>query len=242
MDIGAVLARRNDLSTFLVHLCRNKGNISARDRLRAILDGWQLNALSPFGSAVRPLEAAHVAIPASQRAVCFTETPLEHICLLLEEIDHRAVQFRPYGVAIPKKLGRSLDVNPVWYLDITPGRQWLTVPLNTLITQAIQHHAYNGNVIESLTPFIEQMGTNLNPPNPYRKEFWWEREWRHVGNFPLPQRVIVLCPENEMEDFAELITEKHGDDKTPIFLDPRWGLEQIIGRLAGFSAQQTDIL
>jgi hypothetical protein len=28
---------------------------------------------------------------------------------------------RAYGIALPKKLGRERDINPVWYIDTTPG-------------------------------------------------------------------------------------------------------------------------
>jgi hypothetical protein len=28
---------------------------------------------------------------------------------------------RAYGIALPKELGRERDINPVWYIDITPG-------------------------------------------------------------------------------------------------------------------------
>ena len=35
----------------------------------------------------------------------------------------------PYGMAITKQTARTCGVNPVRYLDITPGRDWLTSPL-----------------------------------------------------------------------------------------------------------------
>jgi hypothetical protein len=102
MDIRAVLARRVDLSTFLVHLTRNIGQLSGRNALHGILDSWRIDARNSFGPAADPL--ANGGLPdMSQRCVCFTETPLEHTYWLLQEIDGRAVRLAPYGVAFPKK-------------------------------------------------------------------------------------------------------------------------------------------
>ena len=67
-----------------------------------------------------------------------------------------------------------------------------------------------------------------------RKEFWWEREWRHVGAFELPAHIIVLCPECELAAFCEAVDQQPG--RSAAFIDARWGLEQIISRLAGYSA------
>ena len=71
---------------------------------------------------------------ASQRVVCFTETPLEHIHLLTSDIDGRQIKFEPYGIALTKPIARSSGTNPVWYVDITPGHDWLTNPLNRFDT------------------------------------------------------------------------------------------------------------
>lgn len=45
-----------------------------------------------------------------------------------------------------------------------------------------------------ITPFIEQMGK----PGLTRKEFWWEREWRHAGDLDLglSDIVAVFVPED----------------------------------------------
>jgi hypothetical protein len=233
--VEEVLARRTDLSTFLVHLCRNGNDehgrgITAKQRLESILRDESLRAVNPFGAAVDRLNRKESLD--SQRCVCFTETPLEHVALLLEDIDGRDCQFAPYGVAITKKQGRKEGLNPVWYVDITPGHDWLTKPLNDLVGAAIKAD-FSTSAIAKLTPFVEQMGTGTRASDgkKYRKEFWWEREWRCVGNFDLPDHIIVLCPREEHEDFRAIVDAGTLDVR---FLDPRWSLEQIIARLAGF--------
>jgi len=239
VEIRDIVARRTDLGTFLVHLTRGDALDAARTNLEAILASQRLDARTPFGAAVGRLNA--VSLPTdSQRCVCFTETPLEHTHLLLAEIAGRVISLAPYGIAITKKVGRSIGVNPVWYLDITPGHDWLTQPVNTLIDTAIAAGQFTGSAIEKIAPFIEQMGTHRGEGG-YRKEFWWEREWRMRGDFRLPGRIIVLCPEEEIPRFAGIVDAARNGPQAS-FLDPRWGLELIIARLAKFSAEQTDLL
>lgn len=236
-EIKDIIARRTDLGTFLVHLTRGESQEQARENLRRILADRRLEARNAFGPATAKLRAAGISTD-SQRCVCFTETPLEHAHMLFAEITGRAIQFAPYGIAFPKKLGRKIGVNPVWYLDITPGHDWLTQPFDALIDAAIADGNFDESPIKEISPFIEQMGTRRGGGG-YRKEFWWEREWRIRGDCPLPDHVIALCPEEEFQAFSELATASGVE---AAFLDPRWGLEQIISRLANFSADQTDIL
>lgn len=230
--ISDLVSRRTDLSTFVVHLTREYQLRSAKDNLLAILTNRSISARSAMGSAIKPLKSddlrAYVtaADRNSQRVVCFTETPLEHLHLMLERIDDlsRNCEFKGYGIAMTKKVAREHAINPIWYMDITPGHDWLTNPLNRLIAEAARRRNFAGSDIARLTPFIEQMGSFGGR---YRKEFWWEREWRHLGDFELPDRVIVIAPEDEHDEFAHF---EHA------MIDAEWGIEAIIARLAGFRA------
>jgi hypothetical protein len=234
MRIEELLARRGDLSTFLVHLTRGSDGVSAKDRLKGILQDFTLKAGAPMGQAVKRLERAHQNTD-SQKVVCFTETPLEHVSLLLGEIEGRRCQFEPYGLAITKKQGRARSVNPVWYVDITPGHDWLTQPLDELVNQAVLNPPFDEHPIAKLAPFFEQMGSGGRADGGgYRKEFWWEREWRHVGDRRLPRRFLLFCPEDEIEEFE---TEVGNIDQTGVrvrILDPKWSLEVTIAKLANF--------
>ena len=74
---------------------------------------------------------------------------------------------------------------------------------------------------------------------PYRKEFWWEREWRHVGDFNLPNTYMILCPTSEMRDIDQFVKSINEDERPRIsFIDPSWSLESIIGKLAGFTGSE----
>jgi hypothetical protein len=235
LKIDRLLARRTDLSTFLVHLSRASDEESAKDRLISIVKSRSIEARSPYGPAVPRLEKAKQPTE-SQKCVCFTETPLEHVHILTSQIEERNFHFEPYGIAISKKQGRKNGVNPVWYLDISPGHDWLTQPLEKMIDEAIDDGEYAGHPLARLTPFIEQMGSGGNESGigGYRKEFWWEREWRHQGDFKIRSKPIIICPAKDIRDVREAISQDEMDLNDDLsFIDPNWSLEQIIGRLAG---------
>lgn len=242
MDIKELLQQRKDLSTFLVHLTREyPAGTSAKENLISILDGQEICAVNPYGIAKKQLAELGVATEEnleSQRVVCFTETPLEYVHLLTKKIAGRNIQFSPYGIVITKRIARLWDVNQVWYLDITPQRDWLTNPLNNLIKSAVEDGDFNTSQVAKLTPFIETMGTGIRKTGGrYSKEYWWEREWRHKGDFALNKRFIVICPEADFSEFEKAC--KHQPFK-PRLIDPSWNLEQIIGHLAGFQTDDID--
>ena len=233
-EIKDVLARRSDLSTFVVHLTRDANGQSAKDCLESIVRSWKIEAKNAYGSAAKKLTDKNLNIE-SQKCICFTETPLEYLYLLIGEIAGRKCDFGPFGVAVTKRLARKGGANPVWYVDITSGHSWLMNPINELIDQSLG--TFDKSSISKITPFIEQMGTG----NGYRKEFWWEREWRHVGDFALPEHVILICPDEDgnHENFERLAQEGGHSARC---IDPGWGLEQIIARLAGFDRGDIEIL
>lgn len=85
-----------------------------------------------------------------------------------------------------------------------------------------------------ITPFFEQMG----PTNRARKEFWWEREWRHVGDyqFSFPNCVVAfLVPEADHKRFGDdlVALSDFWQRKPRPLLDPLWGLEPMLVSLSG---------
>jgi hypothetical protein len=59
-------------------------------------------------------------------------------------------------------------------------------------------------LILQLTPCLEQMGPTLYA----RKELWWEREWRRIGDlrFSTNDIVMVFAPEHEHVAFGERLS------------------------------------
>jgi hypothetical protein len=103
----------------------------------------------------------------------------------------------------------------------------------------------------AIFPFCEPMGTWSES----RREFWWEREWRHVGDveFELKQVALWLAPQDEHEEFNTALADEWNRRKAslgafwdehylpgepPRFIDPGWGLERIIGHLAGLEPRE----
>jgi hypothetical protein len=245
--IEGLLHRRSDLSAFVVHFTRDTFPTSAKDNLLSILRSCRLEARTTYGMA-KTLADRFPEIAAMQRTVCFTEVPLEHAWMMCQPIDGRSIQFNGYGLAFTRTFARRRGANPVWYLDITPGHDWLTGPVQQLLEDA-EATAYRTGAddpfspdepditklvaapILQLTPFIEQMGQ----PGGTRKEFWWEREWRHVGDlgFAPTDLVVVFAPENEHDSLrTSLATNPSYRARMPALVDAQWGLERMIGTLA----------
>ncbi|GHG38361.1 abortive infection system antitoxin AbiGi family protein [Streptomyces albogriseolus] len=236
-SIESLLHRRTDLSTFVVHFTRETADGGAIDNLKAILEDRAIEARNVFGMATA-LAKRYKAIADSQRTVCFTETPLEHAWMMCEQIPGRTMRFDGYGLAFTRTFARRRGANPVWYLDITPGHEWLTTPVNNMVNQVreIAKDPSEGGVdaaaaadVLRLTPFIEQMGNPVGT----RKEFWWEREWRHVGDFHFHPRdlVVVFAPEEDHDELEDHLAELIQRGRRPHLVDARWGLERMIAAL-----------
>lgn len=179
-------------------------------------------------------EADYNSALVSQHVVCFTEAPLEQAWSFVCNIIGRDYALQPFGLAFRKQRARRMGINPVWYTDATgaPGRsdEWLSKEVESLVARAArQEEGLAADPIARIAPFVEVMGTWESR----QKEFWWEREWRHLGNlsFSLSDVAVVLCPESEMTHF-EPFTNSESSRTVPL-LDPRWGLERMIAHLAG---------
>lgn len=244
--IEELLHRRTDLSTFVVHFTRDSPSSAARDNLLSILRSRCLEARTTYGMAKNLVDRFPV-LADTQRTVCFTETPLEHAWMMCQDIDGRTIEFNGYGIAFTRTFARRRGVNPVWYLDMTKPptgyRDFLTNAVNQMVkeaeTSAIPSGATESDLarlaeapVLRLTPFIEQMGRS----GEVRKEFWWEREWRHVGDlrFEAIDIVAVFAPSADHDNIRrELSAEPDYLARTPPLIDASWGLERMIGGIVG---------
>ena len=226
--------RRTDLSTFVIHWTRDYDGVVARDNLLSILESKTIEARNPWGLAKKaigkePSGGDEQAALDSQKAVCFTEAPLEQAWSLVGPIKGRTYKLAPFGLAFTKHTARAMGVNPIWYIDATPGHDWLTKQVDLLVDNALQSESnFADNPLAKITPFMDVMGTWDDS----KKEFWWEREWRHLGDlrFSLGDVAVVFCPESEMRHFDDSVD--NGRRRIPM-VDPKWGLEHIIAELVG---------
>jgi hypothetical protein len=249
VSIERLLQRRSDLSSFLVHLTRGADMAEARGNLLSMAREWVIEARTAMGMADELQE--YLEEHATQKVVCFTETPLEHMWMMTENIDSRQKHFAPYGLVFTRTSARRTSCNPVWYIDMTyrVGVDWLTKPVNNMVAAAVADSKdADGRIIPErladhdifrVTPFFEQMG----PTKDAMKEFWWEREWRHVGDYHFEPRHVVafVAPEEDHDALrAELIEMDDKYAKRPhALLDPAWGLERTIATLSGVPIEDT---
>jgi hypothetical protein len=240
-SIEEVLNRRADLSTFVVHLSRDHDGSTAAENLRSIIKTHRIEARSAMGWA----QSGHFGTPpieeighTPQRTVSFSETPLEHVYSLVANIP-RQIELRPYGLAFTKITVRRRGANPVWYVDRSAGAAhgWVVAKaIDSLCRRALAEP--EGEIapeIGTILPFFDVMATWGADR---QKEFWWEREWRHVGDFTFDLRHVALwlSPQEEHPDFEELLrseweAEGYPTVSTPVFVDPSWSLERIIAKL-----------
>jgi Putative abortive phage resistance protein AbiGi, antitoxin len=226
VEIQDVLNRRTDLSTFVVHL--TKGD-DPKGSLLSILGDHRIAARTAMGCATQQAATLGDAATNSQKVVCFSETPLDQIHSLFADIAGRKVRLKGYGLAFTKTVARRNMANPCWYFNLNVGTySEIGTALFSLRDQAcVDEATFLANPARHLFPFCEWMGTSSSGT---QHEFWWEREWRRIGDFVFTDAEIalVLCPETDHKEFEALLPGK--------CIDPRWSLERMIAKLVGLRA------
>ncbi len=245
-----LLEKRNDLSQFLFHLTRDgdlklrkdlyslqKDDVRplvAKDSLAGILQRRCIEARSSFGYfdyKVRVTTAFGVLSSKSLvqrdwlRVACFTETPIDHVCLQMQEISGRQSCFGPYGLAFREDVVRRANGNPVFYVQTT--NQKLRHAFNQMA------EASNAADFKDLMPLVEGFGAPWFTKyyGPTEIDFRWEREWRVVGDFSfsLADVAFGLCPKS-----CKNIFEKFVGQSFP-FVDPNDDMNAIKQELRNWS-------
>lgn len=237
LNRSQVIARRGDLSPFLVHLTRDgfltteprrKVYLDAAESLQRIIQEQQITAKSPFGYFKYRLQTE---LPGSQivrdwlKATCFTETPVDHIYLQCLDIVGRSWDFRPYGLAFFEKAIRSKNGHPLFYFN-SQDRAILAA-LDAMATST--GCASFRSSLALFEPFGPRVLARYRCSSPV--DFRWEREWRVVGNvvFDVSDIAFGLCPAEEVDEFEALL-----DHRVP-FVDPHAPLPAIKAKLASDS-------
>lgn len=198
-----------DMSEYVVHFTKDSLGQSSYQNMMTILHSGQLIPGETRYGAIRWADA----LGDSQRAVCFSEIPLDRLNRLVER---RSL----YGIAFKQDKLIQLGGGRVWYLDSDSS------PAHAL-RRMITDHTQSGHMdlddpLWELTPFID------TPQENYR--FEWEREWRVPGpqgmSF-LPDDVAFLfLPEEEHASMHAFALEAGEQNTGPAYLcpylDPRW--------------------
>lgn len=210
LSVEEFLEKKRDFSPFLVHLTKDDDDnmMYAKDALDMILNQKTLKAFNHFCLFSTNLEKSrNISLQDKFKVVCFTETPIDQINVLLMKVSGRNFKPKPYGLVFQKEYIRSEGGNPVFYATTK-----IANPLWSL---------YDGeNTCEETCKLLSLV--NICQEG---NDWHWEREWRIVGNlqFNLNNIYCGLCPEEDIAYF---------ENKYPvIFLSPFWGLNKILDRL-----------
>jgi hypothetical protein len=244
-----LLEKRGDLSPYLIHLTRTGQwkrwkdvhnlpqddfqTIDAKQALERVLQNRKIEARTPYGYfnfKVPYQRGTRTLNPNSQvqrswlRAVCFTETPIDHVYLQTLDIQGRQLHFQPYGLAFAESTIRAKGGNPITYVDTTNANVRLS--LDSIPTSSICQN------MRHLMPFIEGFGPPwFQPPSsPSEIDFRWEREWRIAGDFTFEAQQIAygICPTSETGYFEALT------GNTIPFVDPTQHIELVKMKLRSY--------
>lgn len=214
------LNKKRDYSPFLVHLTREGLDCCGNEVASAgevlgeyILADTELVACNHFCLFKDDIDSLGEENKNKFKVVCFTETPIDQIEVLLEVVQGRNTILRPYGLVFTKDYIRHKEGNPVFYVD-----ENMFDPLWKLYKDA-KSKDFSSSDIKFLA-LVNKCDKNI--------DFHWEREWRIVGNlkFELTDIFCGLCPESKIKYFeSEFPSVK--------FISPYWGINNILNKLVG---------
>jgi hypothetical protein len=221
------LDKKKDFSPLLVHLTKDSKEIlpdgeeviiPAKSIFELILEGKTLKAfkhLCYFSPALNN-ESEITSIQDKFRVVCFTETPIDQINVLLLKVSKRKFEPEPFGLVFEKSYIRKRGGNPVFYVTRKIAR-----PLMDLIYD--EYVEGNEQVPDNICKLLALI-TLCEEGN----DWHWEREWRIVGNFKFNLEDIYcgFCPEEDIEYFEN----KYPPVK---FISPDWSKNKILAKGVG---------
>jgi hypothetical protein len=137
------------------------------------------------------------------KAVCFTETPIDHVYLQTKKIYGRQMQFEPYGLAFREDVVLRRNGNPLFYFYSS----------NSLIKSSLDQLCYDPSCVKykNVMPYFQEFGPPLfSRENAVDIDFRWEREWRISGDFSfsLSDVAFGLCPKEDKETFKRMVNNQ----------------------------------
>ncbi len=208
LSIGEFLDKKRDFSPLLVHLTRDDELFSAKNVLNQILEERTLRAYNHYCLFSPSLKKSDdTSLQNKFRVVCFTETPIDQIDVLLSRVKGRSIKLDPYGLVFKKGFVKQNGGNPVFYVT-----KEIAKPLWKLYWE--QPSDEDCRLLALVNLYDETI------------DFHWEREWRIVGDlaFTLNDIYCGLCPQDDIAQFESLYA--------PLtFISPHWGINKILDKL-----------
>lgn len=158
---------RDDLSNRLIHLTKGKTDQNEDEALQsAAEDFWKI-------ITTRKIIGGNGFIKSNHKCVCFSETPISKIGILLAAA-HKTFRYQPYGIMFRKKFIYSKGGRPVIY--------------------------QSDNEFNLLREENKHLHVRYEPDK--NIDFTWEREWRikiECIEF-LPEDVTLIIPNRQVAD------------------------------------------
>ena len=116
-ELKKFLYAKRDYSHLLVHFTKSDVDFPAKDILSAILDECTLRAYNPWCIWYKDLnETSNANLRDKFKVICFTETPMDQIRVILEPLRGRLYKPEPYGLVFEKEYIRKKKGNSVFYV------------------------------------------------------------------------------------------------------------------------------
>lgn len=226
---------RDDLSRFLVHLTRDYSDATAEDNLLSMLRQKRIearNAHCLFAPKVSKIGFSNV-LKKQFNTVCFTETPLNQLQHLAQEIPGRKIELCPFGLVFWKANLLEAGANPAVYINSKAKglRELLLKQFDEHFKQLRQYRQFKlefGNDADAIIRYYALINIISD-----RVDFSWEREWRVKGDFSFTfnQLVAIIAP--DPKNFRKKADQYFGSKllgeiaRIPVVC-PEWNYEQLV--------------
>jgi hypothetical protein len=208
----------------VVHLTRDdRGDDSngetAIANFRAILDQQRILAVRPHCLHHRRVEQLDRKQQEYFRVACFTETPLDQLSKLTNQIEGRSHNLEPFGFVFRKELLLSRGAQPAVYINGYGGANDYRKAFDQIFSIAVRT-GFTGRSWRVL-PFVNAMHGGC--------DFAWEREWRLARDFAfeLADLVCVILPESRYGPLKFNLNRRG-----IAVISPNWTYEQIVDELS----------
>ena len=215
MEEQKVIKRKKDeLSTFLVHLTRNTENErTAKENLIDIICGRMIEPRNAKGLFYSMDEVRHQV-----RSVCFNESTLGDIKNMVGKFSGRGIELSSYGLVFSREFLIQKGANPVFYVNTYANDE-----RKRLLMETIKNLPSDKQRV--IAPYIDIFGWTGEENKIY--DFHWEHEWRYSGNFTFEWKDVIfgLCEDEYIDELEQLFEQEIR------FISPFMSLEEIVGRL-----------
>jgi hypothetical protein len=217
-----VTENREDISRFMIHLTRDDSGESdwtGQSASKNFLNIYNTRTLSALKAHCLHAWRMTDGQKEKCKVTCFSEMPLTAIRHVAKPIEGRRIELAPYGFVFRREFMLEKGAQQVTYVNSYEGNNAVRESYDRDF-EIGQKNNFTGKVWKKL-PFISAMSD--------RYDFYWEREWRILGDFEFnySDLVCVILPEDKMGIFKTKLAQQG-----IAWISPEWGFERIVDSLS----------